>query len=320
MLEKLPSDWTEFDICKQLLVNGVDLGDSGSDKILLMRSRLGKSIGRALVAVSEHVPHIRAGFPKGVTYRPVDRYDIEGFVEQCERFLRFSDDLRMLARPENFLRTITITEVPSSYGRQDIVHVMKTHCDVTVAPQDVVFRFKRWGRQSDTCFVVCPDMQAADHCIAQIQELAVPKRAAYGSLFGATFLWSARSTLFLCDSALDFAVHDSKFCVFTTGWQEDMDAEEFKAIMEQMKFYPVRNKKHHMEADQSSGFFMYFDSMRWTKKVMVRLQRLKRRWQMKQQTPFFAYPRRVDVYREGEDKYEDADSDTDSEIDEPITY
>ena len=96
---------------------------------------------------------------------------------------------------------------------------------MTVALADIVFRFKRpdphlwyrclrhvatpklsalrWGRQADTCYVVCPTSEAVDRCVQEIQaafrhccvllyalradtkqELAVPKRVAHGSLFG----------------------------------------------------------------------------------------------------------------------------------------
>merc|ERR1712039_433168 len=239
---------------------------------------------------------------------PMDRNDVEAFVEQAERFITLSDDLRRLARPENFLRTITITEIPSTYGRRDIVNVIKAQCGVTVAPQDIVFRFKRWGRQSDTCYVVCPTAKDADHCVAQVQELAVPKKAAYGSLFGAAFLWSSRATLFLSHPDLDFLVHDSKDWVFTTGWQEDMTVDDFMAVMNQMRFRPLRAMRHPMPSDQSSAFFVQFEGMQRTKKAMMRLRRLKWRWRMKKETPFFAYPRRVDVHRACEDQHDDEDS------------
>jgi len=156
LLERLPRDWTEEDIANTLRGAGVDLGDAWHNSVLLMRSRLGLSIGRAVVAVTSHVPHVKMALPEGTTYRPMDRHDVESFIEQCERFVNLSDDLRRLARPENFLRVITITEVPSTYGRKDIVHVIRERCAVEVCPQDVVFRFKRWGRQSDTCYVLCP--------------------------------------------------------------------------------------------------------------------------------------------------------------------
>lgn len=320
LLERLPQSWTEEDINEALLKLGVDLGDGWRDKILLMRSRLGRSIGRALVAVPEHVPHIKEGLPAGTAYRPMDRYDIESFVEQCERFVRLSDDLRRLARSKNFLRVVTITQVPTNYGRKDVVEVIRTHCGVEVQPRDVVFRFKRWGRQADMCYVLCPTVDAAKHCVAQIQELAVPKRAAYGALFGAAFLWSGRSTLFLSHRNLDFLLHDSKFWAFTTGWQEDMTEEEFQQLMDQMKFYPTRVARHRIAADNSCAFFMEFPNMRLVKKSMTKLRRLKRRWRINEAEPFFAYPRRVDIHRHGEDRYDDEDSAGDSEIDEPVEY
>jgi hypothetical protein len=286
---------------------------------MLMRSRLGVSIGRALVAVSAHVPHVAKALPAGVTYKPMDRNDVEAFVEQCERFVRLSDDLRRLAQPENFLRVLTISEVPATYGRRDIVNVIKVHCGVVVDPRDVVFRFKRWGRQSDTCYVLCRSAQDVDHCVSKIQELAVPKRAAYGTLFGAAFLWSSRSTLFVSHPDLDFLL-DSKFWVFTSGWQEDMDAEEFQAVMAQMHIRPVWVHRFPIEADNSSSFFMRFNDMRFTKRTMKSLRRIRRRWRLKPEIPFFAYPRRIDVHRADEEVYEDEDSASDSDIDEPVHY
>jgi len=298
----------------------VDLGDAWHNSVLLMRSRLGLSIGRAVVAVTSHVPHVKMALPEGTTYRPMDRHDVESFIEQCERFVNLSDDLRRLARPENFLRVITITEVPSTYGRKDIVHVIRERCAVEVCPQDVVFRFKRWGRQSDTCYVLCPSPKDADHCVAQIQELAVPKRAAYGSLFGATFLWSSRASLFLCHPDLDFLVHDNKFWVCTTGWQEDMGEEEFLNLMNQLGFFPLQAIRHDILVDSSSAFFVQFEGMERTKRAMSRLRKLKWRWRIKREVPFFAYPRRIDVHREDDDGYADEDSAEDSELDEPVHY
>lgn len=323
LLERLPRHWKEDDINESLRRTGVDLGENWQEHVLLMRSRLGVSIGRAVVVWPKHVPLVTLAMPPGTTYRPVDRADVEAFVEQCERLVRLSDDLRRLALPENFLRVITITEVPSNYGRKDIAHIIKERCGVAVPPRDIVFRFKRWGRQSDTCYVICPTPQDADHCVAQIQELAVPKRAAYGSLFGAAFLWSSRASLFLSHPDLDFLVHDWKSWVFTTGWQEDMTADEFLQVMNQLQFYPTKAVRHPIAADQSSSFFMRFEQMEgWSgaKRAMSRLRKLKWRWRIKRETPFFAYPRRVDIHRADESRYEDEDSAADSDIDEPVHY
>lgn len=320
LLERLPSEWDEEDVNKALLRGGVDLGEAWRSRVLLMRSRLGRSIGRVVISLDAHVPHVTQGFPSGATYRSMDRYDVEAFVEQSERFVRLSDDLRRLAQPEHFLRTITITGVPGNYGRRDIVNVIASHCNVTVDPRDVVFRFKRWGRQSDTCYVICPTQKNADHCLARIQELAVPKRAAYGSLFGAAFLWSSRGTLFVTDHKLDFLVHDSMSWVFSTGWQEDLQEDDLLAVLQQMRFLPIRAVRYPNAADQSASFFLEFDNMDRTKQAMIRLRRLQRRWQIKPETPFVAYPRRLDIHREHEEMYEDDDSAGDSDLEEPVHY
>lgn len=335
LLERLPKNWTEADIVSALEKSNAwqeprfeesentEKPHSWEERVLLMKTRLGVSMGRALVAIPEHVPHVTKVLPMGATYKAIDKYEVEAFVEQCERLVHFSDDLRRLALPENFLRTITITEVPSNYGRKDIAHILKEKCGVSVRPQDVVFRFKRWGKQSDTCYVLCPTAKDADHCISQIQELAVPKQAAYGALFGAAFIWASRSTLFLSHPSLDFLVHDSKCWVFTTGWQEDLTEDQFLLVMHQLRFHPVRVVRHPIAADGSSSFFLKFERMEGytgAKRAMSRLRRLKNRWQISSSMPFFAYPRRLDIHRASEDRYEDEDSADDGEIDEPIHY
>ena len=81
--------------------------------------------------------------------------------------------------------------------RKDVAKVLKEHCNVIVDPKDVIFRFAKHGVQSDICFVIIPSVQECDHCIATLQEFAVPKRAAYGGLFGVSFIWSARYFVFI---------------------------------------------------------------------------------------------------------------------------
>merc|ERR1711862_770470 len=172
-----------------------------------------------------------------------------------------------MGKPDNFDRVITITEVPESYGRRDVAEIIQRNCGVTVRLRDIVFRFKRWGRQADVCYVLCRNRTDADHCIATIQELAVPKRAAYGSLFGAAFLWSSRSSLFVSHPTLDFALDGSKHWVFTTGWEETMDEEAFIAIMGQLRFFPEHVVRFPVEADRSCAFFMRFHNMQFAKKA-----------------------------------------------------
>lgn len=325
LLERLPRDWNEEKIKDALGSFGKDLGSEWRDKIFLMRSRLGRSMGRALIAHPKDVPEIVQELPYGTSYRPMDRSDIEAFLEQSERLVNLSEDLRRLAAPENFLRIMTITEVPSNYGRKDIAYVIKQHCNVVVEPRDIVFRFKRWGRQADTCYVRCPTAESVDHCVQQIQELAVPKRAAHGALFGAAFLWSSRATLFASHPDLDFLMHGygSKMWVFSTGWQEDMTVEEFLQVINRLDFFPVKVHRHHCTADKSSTFFMQFSQMQGgvgVKWALKRFRRLKWRWRIKQTVPFYGYARRVDLHRASEDRYEDEMSESDSDIDEPVHY
>ena len=112
----------------------------------------------------------------------MDSSDVSCFVEQAERLQRLSDDLRRLSRPENHLKILTISEIPSSYGRRDVAHVLWERCQVAVEPRDVVFRFKRWGRQGDTCYVLCPSSEAVDHCVQEIQ-------VGFRSWFGCCVAW-----------------------------------------------------------------------------------------------------------------------------------
>ena len=53
---------------------------------------------------------------------------------------------------------------------------------------------------------------------------------------------------------------------------------------------------------------------------MKQLRRIRRRWRLKPETPFLAYPRRVDVHRTSEEAYDDEDLASDSDIDEPVHY
>lgn len=187
LLERLHPSLTEEDIAsvlRQGLAHDISPNTQvRSSDILLMRSRLGRSTGRALIKCAEPCAHAVNLF-KGLmgsctgsespafhsgkitsqeqlftgeenenesapTYRPMDRHDMRLFVEQCEAYVRFSEDLRRLAgadlnysedslllregtekvedpkefcgrRNENFLRVVTIHNVPRAYGRADL--------------------------------------------------------------------------------------------------------------------------------------------------------------------------------------------------------
>jgi len=298
----------------------------GCDNVLMMRSRLGQSQGRVAIltdkAYSNDVLHkFKASDmrdpDRGLRGRPMDTYDVSLFVEQCERFHNISDDLTYLARPEHFSRVVTITDVPKTYGCRDVTDVIEKHCNIAVAPSDVVFRFKRWGTQSDTCYVLAPTEKAANHILHKIQEVAVPKHAKYGELFGASFLWASRSALFLQHPDLNFVADKNPFMLFTTGWGE-VDGEEMRHLLHELSFYP-KNIIGPIQQHDATGFFLEFDNMMLTKCALVRLRSLKKRWQMKPEQPFYAHARRADVHWNFQNEYDDEIED-EADLDEPVLY
>ncbi|CAD7964107.1 unnamed protein product [Amoebophrya sp. A25] len=254
LLSRLPPSVTEAEIVRRLESQGVT-----ADDVLLMRSRLGKSTGRALVRCEENIPHVTQLFGQSsqraqgpadgsiapVSYRPLDRHDIRLFVEQVEAYLRFSEDLHYLARPEHLLRTVTIHNVPRAYGRKDLAAVLHQHCKICVAPHDVIFNMKRFGVQGDTAFVVCGSEKQARHVISTVQELAVPKHAKYATLFGCSFLYADRSCLFWGDREGRYDFEESRFQLYTQGWDEHLSEDEFKAFLNHLKFFPDSVRKVH---------------------------------------------------------------------------
>ena len=60
--------------------------------------------------------------------------------------------------------------------------------------------------------------------------------------------------------------------------------------------------------------------MKNTKLVFSRLNRLKKRWRIGSNIPFFAYPVRADIHYKGDAKHADEASDCDSDLDEPVMY
>ncbi|CEL98554.1 unnamed protein product [Vitrella brassicaformis CCMP3155] len=296
-----------------------------ANDVLIMRSRLGRPTGRAMVACEEPLGGTASEdflrhLPRGTRVKIMDKYDVQAFVEQCERYVRLSEDLRFLARPENFRRTVTITELPTSYGRLDLAYFIKKHANVDLAPQDIVFRFKRHGQQSDMAWVVCPTERAANQVIHHIQETAVPKRVQYGTLFGCSFIWARRSSVFLSHPNLDFVPSRSKYQIVTTGWHHDMSEEDFTAMMNEISFYPQRVTGHSIGEHRIGMFFMEFPRMHEVKKAFGRLRHIKKRWGITESEVFFAYPKTADVHWADEEKYADEDSACDTDIDEPVDY
>ncbi|KAF8819760.1 hypothetical protein IE077_000654 [Cardiosporidium cionae] len=320
LLENLPSDttMTPHKISENLQKAGFYVEP---DAIFLMKSHLGKSMGRALVLTDTSMDESTMKyFHPQSTYRSVDAHDTSIFIEQCERFHNLSEDLRWLASTDHFHRVVTITEIPTSYGRKELQAVIREHAHMDVPLKNIIFRFTKNGYQSSMAWILCDTKKSANHMIHKIQEIAVPRRFQYGPIAGAAFLWSGRQSLFLSDPSLDFQMCFSKHQIFTTGWQKDVTESEFLLLLGELKFWPSRVSRVFSPIDATASFFMVFDRMKDTKKFMQRLQVLKKRWNIAQEDIFYAYPRQADVYWMHEETYADNDSAADSDLEEPVDY
>ncbi|GIX61432.1 uncharacterized protein BcabD6B2_08670 [Babesia caballi] len=270
-----------------------------------------------------------------------DEHDVKCYVEQCERYLTLSDDLRRFSEPVNLHRIVTVTGMNKTYGRLELAETIERHTSVRVEPGNITFRFKSNGEQDATAWVLCNTTRDANRIIAKLQEVAVPKRYQYGALVGASFLYAARSALFLSSPELDFLTKKSKYqvCVhsiivkredkatqvFTLGWQPDIDEEELTHLANSLKFFPKSVKVVKLPASDGTkhevGAFFECDRMRNTKKLMVRLHMLKRRWKIPEHSIFYAYPKTADVRWESDNGvYQEDDPADDSDLDEPVHY
>ena len=156
-------------------ITGID-----SQKILMMKTKLGEFTGRALLLAGPDTI-LKSPLPRDVSYRPMDRKDTELFVEQCERFIKFTDDLRRFAAEaenDGFNRIVTISGLPKTYSRADVAAIITESTKGSVSVEslrDIVFRFKRNGYQSDTCFVLLKSADDALQILKAIQEYPVAK-------------------------------------------------------------------------------------------------------------------------------------------------
>lgn len=101
--------------------------------ILPMRTRSGRPIGSVAVLTKHPFPKSSlSAFPHGTSATLLDRDDVAMYVEKYERLLTLSDDLRWLAQPQHFDRIVTITEIPTTYGRREMRDVLKRYANVNV--------------------------------------------------------------------------------------------------------------------------------------------------------------------------------------------
>ena len=78
LLERFPAEYSQTDLQACLANHDVHVNQ---DDVLLMRSRLGKSTGRAVVLTKHAVKDAEGVFPGGTTIRPLDEHDVGLFVE-----------------------------------------------------------------------------------------------------------------------------------------------------------------------------------------------------------------------------------------------
>ncbi|AFZ81576.1 hypothetical protein BEWA_009900 [Theileria equi strain WA] len=331
-----------------------------SDEIHIMRNRFGHPLGRAMI-LTERISSPNFDFKFGnsatndkneringkllqfhnITLKNIqqllidnlpqetrvyacDEHEVKCFVEQCERYLTLSEDLRRLSRPEFFYSVVTVTGIPKSYGRSELSHTIYKHTTVLVNPSDIVFRFKHNGEQDSVAWVLCKNDTDVKKIIAKLQEVPVAKRYQYGSLMGASFLYSSRSSLFISHPSIDYILSKSKYQVFTVGWHSDVDEKELIYLTNSLKLFPKSVKL--LKVPSNDGItevcaFLECDRMRNTKKLMVRLQMIKRRWNIPETSPFFAYPKMADVnFKSHDGLYEYNDESFYSDLDEPVEY
>lgn len=300
-----------------------DLTGVEEEHILMMKTRLGEFTGKALLLVGPDTT-LSEPIPEGVVARPLDRIESEVFVEQCERFVSFTDDIRRLAgeaSKDGFHRIVTLTGIPKSYSRADVGAIISeaTKGSVSVTHlRDIVFRFKKNGYQSDTCFVLLPTAEDALQVLKAIQEYPVPQRRVYGTSFGCSFVHADRSALFISDPELDFTLDGCKYWVMTLGWNAELDEIQMRSVLNKLAVFP--NKIVKVKGGNGGEFLLRFDRMKNAKLVFTRLNRLKRRWRIPSQIPFFAYPVKADVHFQGDSVHADEASDSDSDLDEPVMY
>ncbi|KAK2196424.1 hypothetical protein BdWA1_001670 [Babesia duncani] len=301
----------DFEMDGNKLDNGTSANNPENDETITITNEIQQAIIDAL--------------PQEARTYVCDEHDVKCFVEQCERFLMQSCDLRKLADWKHFHSTVTITGMNKTYGRVELSQIIKNESGVDVEPHNIIYRFKSNGEQDSTAWVICKCERDANRILSKIQELEIPKRFQYGSLMGASFLYSFRNSLFLSHPDIDFQTYKSKYQIFTMGWQPDVDEKELMDLAVNLKFYPKSVKLIKIPCANDPGYeigaFFECDRMKNTKKQIIRMAMLKKKWKIPTHSVLFAYPKTADVHWETDaGVYKDDDKANDSDLDEPIDY
>ncbi|CRH02525.1 conserved Plasmodium protein, unknown function [Plasmodium relictum] len=169
-----------------------------------------------------------------------DNYEIEKFVEECERLLRFTEDIKRISKFENLDKIVTIINIPSCYGRKELSEIIYECANIKVKLKNIIFRFKKNGNQSDCAYVLCNNINEANILINKMQEYPVAKKYHLKEFYGTAFLYASKSNLFISSEKLDYLTIFSKYKIFTCGWHKDISIKEFENFLITLKIFPCK--------------------------------------------------------------------------------
>lgn len=81
-----------------------------------------------------------------------------------------------------------------------------------------------------------------------------------------SLLRSAKNVVFAVSTLSCFCA----FKVFLTGWENHSSSEDFEALLIQLHVSPTRITRVFNSTNQTSSFFLEFDTMKEAREVMVR--------------------------------------------------
>ncbi|CXJ17667.1 conserved Plasmodium protein, unknown function [Plasmodium berghei] len=169
-----------------------------------------------------------------------DDYEIEKFVEECERFIRFTEDIKRISSFGNLNKIVTIINIPSCYGRKELSQVIYDCAKIKVKLNNIIFRFKKNGIQSDCAYILCNTANDANMLLNKMQEYPIAKKYHLKEFYGAAFLYASKNNLFISSDKLDYITIFSKYKIFTCGWHRDISIKEFESFLITLKIFPKK--------------------------------------------------------------------------------
>ncbi|CRG97665.1 conserved Plasmodium protein, unknown function [Plasmodium gallinaceum] len=189
-----------------------------------------------------------------------DDYEIEKFVEECERFFRFTEDIKRISKFENLDKIVTIINIPNCYGRKELSEIIYECANIKVKLKNIIFRFKKNGSQSDCAYVLCDHINDANILINKMQEYPVAKKYHLKEFYGTSFLYASKNNLFISSEKLDYLTIFSKYKIFTCGWHKDISLKEFENFLITLKIFPCKIIKINYNNKESDEKIIEYNS------------------------------------------------------------